>query len=89
MLKAGIAIRDISPKPGVEMAGYPHCPRPNIGVHDPLYCVALHLDNGRDSVTMLTFDLLYFGKKYCKIIREKFDGNIMFTSSHTHSGPWC
>ena len=88
MLKAGIAIRDISPKPGVEMAGYPHCPRPNIGIHDPLYCVALHLDNGRDSVTMLTFDLLYFGKKYCKMMRDKFGGNIMFTTTHTHSGPW-
>lgn len=88
MLKAGIAIRDISPKKGVEMAGYPHCPRPNIGVHDPIYCTALYLDNGRDSVTMLTFDLLYFGKKYCKAIREKLGGNIMFTTSHTHSGPW-
>ena len=88
MLKAGIAIKDISPKKGVEMAGYPHCPRPNIGVHDPLYCVALHLDNGKESITMLTFDLLYFGKKYCKAIREKMGGNIMFTTTHTHSGPW-
>ena len=88
MLKAGIAIRDISPVKGVEMAGYPHCPRPNIGVHDPLYCVALHLDNGSESVTMVTFDLLYFGKKYCKAIREKMGGNIMFTTTHTHSGPW-
>ncbi len=88
MLKAGIAIRDISPVKGVEMAGYPHCPRPNIGVHDPLYCVALHLDNGSESITMLTFDLLYFGKKYCKAIREKMGGNIMFTTTHTHSGPW-
>ena len=88
MLKAGIAIRDISPVKGVEMAGYPHCPRPNIGVHDPLYCVALHLDNGSESVTMVTFDLLYFGKKYCKAIREKLGGNIMFTTTHTHSGPW-
>ncbi len=88
MLKAGIALRDISPKKGVEMAGYPHCPRPNIGIHDPLYCVALHLDNGRQSVTMVTFDLLYFGKGYCREIRKKLGGNIMFTTTHTHSGPW-
>ena len=45
MLKAGIALVDISPDKGVQMAGYPHCPRPNIGIHDPLYCGALHLDN--------------------------------------------
>ena len=65
MLKAGIALADISPEKGVQMAGYPHCPRPNEGIHDPLYCGALYLDNGRDSITMVTLDLLYFGKKYC------------------------
>lgn len=88
MLKAGIALVDISPDKGVQMAGYPHCPRPNIGIHDPLYCGALHLDNGRDSITLVTFDLLYFGKSYCREIREKLGGNITFTTSHTHSGPW-
>lgn len=88
MLKAGIALVDISPKPGVQMAGYPHCPRPNIGVHDPIYCGVLHLDDGKNSITMVTFDLLYFGKVYCRELREKLGGNIMFTTSHTHSGPW-
>ncbi len=88
MLKAGVALVDISPKPGVQMAGYPHCPRPNIGIHDPLYCGAMHLDNGKESVTLVTFDLLYFGKVYCREMREKLGGNIMFTTSHTHSGPW-
>ena len=88
MLKAGIALADISPEKGVQMAGYPHCPRPNEGIHDPLYCGALYLDNGRDSITMVTLDLLYFGKKYCRQLREKLGGNITFTTSHTHSGPW-
>ena len=81
MLKAGIALVDISPDKGVQMAGYPHCPRPNIGIHDPLYCGALHLDNGHDSITLVTFDLLYFGKSYCREIREKLGGNITFTTS--------
>ena len=89
MLKAGLALVDISPKKGVQMAGYPHCPRPNIGVHDPLYCAALYLDNGRDQVVMVTLDLLFFGKQYCKQIRKAIGlDNIMFTTSHTHSGPW-
>ena len=88
MLKAGIALADISPEKGVQMAGYPHCPRPNEGIHDPLYCGALYLDNGRDSITLVTLDLLYFGKKYCRQLREKLGGNIIFTTSHTHSGPW-
>lgn len=88
MLKAGIALVDISPEKGVQMAGYPHCPRPNTGIHDPLYCGALYLNNGKDDVVMVTLDLLYFGKKYCRMLREKLGGNIMFTTTHTHSGPW-
>lgn len=88
MLKAGIALVDISPAKGVQMAGYPHCPRPNEGVHDPLYCGALYLNNGKEDITLVTFDLLFFGKNYCRQIREKLGGTIMFTTSHTHSGPW-
>ncbi len=88
MLKAGVALVDISPWPGIPMAGYPHCPRPNIGIHDPLYCAALYLNNGKEEMVMVTMDLLFFGKKYCRAIREKIGKNIMFTTSHTHSGPW-
>lgn len=90
MLKAGVAITDITPWKGVEMAGYPHCPRPNIGVHDPLYASALYLDNGDKKIVWVTLDILYFGKVFTKQIREKFpDLKIMLTTSHTHSGPWA
>ena len=43
MLRAGTALIDISPEPGAQLAGYPHCPRPNAGVHDPLYAAALFI----------------------------------------------
>lgn len=89
MLKAGVSIIDISPKPGVELAGYPHCPRPNTGVHDPLYASCLYLDNGIDHIVIVTLDLLYFGKKYVKELRKKTRKNILFSSTHTHSGPWA
>lgn len=89
MLKAGVAIKDISPKKGVEMSGYPHCPRPNEGIHDPLYATALYLDDGENQLVWVTFDLLYFGKPFTKEMRRRFPGlQIMFTTSHTHSGPW-
>lgn len=89
MLKAGVSITDISPKEGIEMAGYPHCPRPNEGIHDPLYATALYLDDGEKKIVWVTFDLLYFGKIYTNKVREKFPGlQIMFTTTHTHSGPW-
>ena len=89
MLRAGVSIIDISPQKGVELAGYPHCPRPNKGVHDPLYACCLYLNNGKNEVIIVTLDLLYFGKKYAKQLRDKFNKKIMFTCTHTHSGPWA
>ena len=90
MLKAGVAITDITPWEGVEMAGYPHCPRPNVGAHDPLYASALYLDNGDKKIVWVTLDILYFGKVFTRQIREKFpEYKLMLTTSHTHSGPWA
>ncbi len=90
MLKAGIAITEITPWEGIEMAGYPHCPRPNVGAHDPLYASALYLDNGDKKIVWLTLDILYYGKVYTRQLREKFpEYFINVTTSHTHSGPWA
>ena len=72
MLKAGAAITEITPGEGIEMAGYPHCPRPNVGAHDPLFASALYLDNGEKKIVWLTLDILYFGKVYTKQLRDKF-----------------
>ena len=79
---------DISPEKGVQLAGYPHCPRPNEGVHDPLYATCMYLDNGDVKHAFVTCDLLYFAKPYVKELRSKFDFTITVTVSHTHSGPW-
>ena len=57
LLKAGVAVTDISPRPGVELAGYPHHPRPNKGVHDPLQAACLFLDDGRTKLALVTLDL--------------------------------
>ena len=89
MLTAGTSIIDISPDAGVQLAGYPHCPRPNTGVHDPLYAACLYLDDGTTDIALVTADLLYLGKEYVKKIREKTGKTAMFTASHTHSGPWA
>lgn len=96
MLKAGMSIRDISPGPGEELAGYPHYPRNNTGIHDPLYAACMYLDNGEEELAMVTLDLLFFSKKHVRAVRraaEKCCGikgsNIMISCSHTHSGPWA
>lgn len=88
MLNAGTATVNISPKPGIQLAGYPHCLRPNKGIHDPLYAVALYMDNGSTKKVFLTMDLLSYGKKEVKKLRDKFpDIDITASTTHTHSAP--
>lgn len=96
VLKAGTSITDISPKKGIELAGYPHFPRYNTGIHDHLYASCLYLDNGREKMAIITMDILYFSRKYVKSVRRKIsqntsipEGNILISVSHTHSGPWA
>lgn len=89
MLKAGISIIDISPEKGVQLAGYPHCPRPNKGIHDSVYASSLYLFDGETEIIFVTLDLLSIGKEIVTQLRKKFNKNIMFTASHTHSAPWA
>jgi len=96
MLKSGTARIDISPEKGVELAGYPHFPRENTGVHDPLYASCMYLNNGRTEIAMITLDILFFSKQHAATVRERANKlcgikpeNIMISCSHTHSGPWA
>ncbi len=89
MLKAGTAIKDISPKLGVQLAGYPHCPRENTGIHDPIYATALFLDNGKEKVTIVSLDLLSIGKITVQELRKVVNHPVTFTCTHTHCAPWA
>ena len=42
-LSAGVAVRDISPRQPIFLAGYPHLSRDSTGIHDPLLASALCL----------------------------------------------
>ena len=96
VLQAGVALSEISPKQGIALAGYPHHPRYNRGVHDPLYAACLVLDDGDTRIAIITMDLAMYVKKKVRVVRaaivEKTGipaGNIMICCSHTHSGPWA
>ena len=96
MLKAGMTRVDITPPPGLELAGYPHYPRYNTGAHDPLWAACMYLEDGGAAVAMVTLDLLYFSKKHVAEVRRRvkaeigLDGRfVMISCSHTHSGPWA
>jgi neutral ceramidase len=94
MIKAGVAIKDITPKEPLFLAGYPE-PADRFGntVHDPLYCSAYYLGD-KDEIIMICLDLCNVTKKQTREIREginKATGvkkeNISVSCTHTHSGP--
>ena len=95
MLKAGVALTDITPKEPLRLAGYP-IPEDRAGltVHDPLYCSAFYLKNDETELIMITLDLVFVTKKQTRLIREGIhkktgmaEGNISVSCTHTHSGP--
>jgi neutral ceramidase len=95
-LTAGTAKIDISPDKGIELAGYPHYPRYNTGIHDPLYASCLYLCSDNVELMFISLDLLFFSKKYYKEIAGKInkktgipEKNIIISCTHTHSGPWA
>ena len=96
MLKAGVALVDITPEQGLELAGYPHYPRNNTGAHDSLYAACMYLSDGKKEVAMVTLDILFFSKQHVTEVRRRVEdlcgisgSNVMISCSHTHSGPWA
>ena len=94
-LRAGATLADISPGPGIPLAGYPHFPRPNTGIHDPLYAGCLVLDDGATRLAIVCMDMLFFSRRYVLSVRRKAEAqtgipaaNILLCCSHTHSSPW-
>jgi len=95
-LTAGVSIIDISPDKELELAGYPHYPRYNTGIYDPLYASCIYLDDGETKLAIIAMDLLFYSKKYVTSVRDKISSkteipacSIMICCSHTHSGPWA
>lgn len=96
MLRAGTASADITPGLGEELGGYPHYPRHNTGVHDPLQAACLYLEDGGNEVAFITLDLLFFSKLHVREVRALAEAesgipgsHILISCIHTHSGPWA
>lgn len=95
-LRAGAAQIEISPGPGLALAGYPHFLRHNTGIHDPLMAGCIVLDDGATRLALVCLDLLMISRRYVQSIRRKLEertgipaAHIMLSCSHTHSGPWA
>ena len=95
-LRAGWAVREITPKPGHPMAGYGGRAndKKSTGVREPLYVKALALNDGTDTVVILGSDMLQTLPNLLEKVEARVsksvsltNRSIMYTSSHTHSGP--
>lgn len=92
-LRAGIAAVDISPQPGISLAGHFH-DRIASSVHDPLYARSLVLDDGDTKLAFVMVD-------NCLVQRPIFDAakkqifeqsgiapeNMLMAATHTHTAP--
>lgn len=95
MLKAGVAIRDITPKQRLKMCGYPDpADRSALMAHDPLYGSVFYFENEKNRLLYITLDLVGVTKERCDEIRmliERHLGisrkNVAVSCTHTHSGP--
>lgn len=92
MIHAGAAERYITPPVGTSMLEPPGMP--TTGIHTPLTCRALVLDDGRERVALVTLDLLGMdpplvaATQAAVLARTGIPGShLMLTATHNHSAP--
>lgn len=94
MIKIGVSKIDITPSFNTPLGGYLERASPSIGVHDPLYVRSLIMDDGEQTIVIISLDLLAVDRKVTEEIREDINEsadidkeNIMVAATHTHAGP--
>jgi hypothetical protein len=93
-LKAGQAVRDISPPKPAALFGYPHVERISTGVHDPLLASVLWLEHDGQRLVLVALDLLLLEPPMAREIRRRVatqlripEAGVFISCTHTHSGP--
>lgn len=94
-LRAGFAKVDITPRLGVELAGFgPYLLRRAVGIRDRLWARAMILSNREETLIVVNCDLIAVGEQLTAVVREQVAAEcgvpphcLMLTCSHTHSGP--
>ncbi|MFA6569409.1 MAG: hypothetical protein WCS96_14450 [Victivallales bacterium] len=94
MLQAGFGREIITPVRGIPLCGYFN-PRPNIGVLDDLFVRAMLFENDGVTAGVVVFDLCFPSVALVKKIKAgimaagiKFGNNLIFSATHTHTGPY-
>ena len=85
-MRAGVAVRDVTPPAGAAMSGFAARTAPATGVHDPLLVHALVAED----TALVTVDVVGLHEDDCAEIRRRCtvpaDG-VVVHATHTHGGP--
>lgn len=92
MLKAAVAVRDITPGPGVPMWGYLDRPHGASGTLDPLHAKVLLFANGEVTLALAVLDL---GRVPMPEVTARIRAraaelgvdHVILSATHTHGGP--
>jgi len=85
-MRVGVAVVDITPPPGLSMAGFGIRTESAVGCHDHLTVRAIAIDN----FAIACVDVLALDRATTARIREKCSlssENVIVTALHTHGGP--
>jgi hypothetical protein len=86
VLRAGAAIVDITPPPGLLMAGFGARTAPATGAHDPLTVRALAVDD----TAIVVADIIGIDQELSRRVREACvlpADRVVITALHNHGGP--
>ncbi len=92
-VRVGVAATDITPPPGIPMAGYYH-ERGADGVLDPLFTKAMVIESGGARAALVALDIIGVTRAITDQARaaiEKATGiqgdHVMISATHAHTGP--
>lgn len=93
-MRAGLSREIITPARGIPLCGYFN-PRPNTGIMDDLFIRAALFENNGVTSGLVVFDLCFLSvalinkiKAGIKAAGIKFGDNLIFSATHTHTGPY-
>lgn len=89
-MKIGFAKTEITPPMGTELGGYAGY-RPCAGVHDPLWCKAVVLEQDGVRVALLAMDLLSVDESLSEAISKALESleirHVLVAAIHSHAAP--
>lgn len=93
-MNVGTAWRDITPQPGIDLAGFAVRSQPSTEVLDPLAVRVLSLQSGTERFVWVHGDLLAFAQSAADRLRDwiadqaRIDrARVLVSTTHTHSAP--